>query len=85
MSEYVPHYYPNRSICSMLEDLRTAHKVRNYSYLDGLIEEIQWAGNRMEAAISDQQDIHALREERSKLKNEVRKLREEKKSLTEKE
>jgi len=75
MSEWENSYYPNRSLCSMLEDLRTAHKVKNYSYLDGLIEEIQWAGSRMEAALNDIKDIKSLKEERSKLKAEVMKLR----------
>ena len=75
MSKRLMEYsYPNRYICSVLDDLRTAHKVRNYSYMEGLIEEIQYAANRMEAAIGDIHDLNKWREKRSNLKAEIKKL-----------
>ena len=35
---------PNRTICEALKELRTCHETRNYSYMIGLIEEIQSMG-----------------------------------------
>ena len=81
MPNIMDYNYPNRYLCNILEDLRSAHKARNYSYLEGLIEELQWAGNRMEAAIGDMKDIDKWREERSKLKEEINKLEQKKVKL----
>lgn len=79
------HSFPNRSICSILDDLRKAHETRNYSYLTGIIEELQWAGNRMEASLGDIQDINQWKKERTKLRREITKLEHKKDSLEEKE
>jgi len=35
------YYGTSRYLCSILDDLRAAHKTNNYSYLPGIIEEIQ--------------------------------------------
>lgn len=72
---------PNRTICSIIEECRKCHKTRNYSYLPGLLEEIQSAANRMEAALWDQKDLERLRSDRKELQEEIKKLREEKKEL----
>lgn len=68
------YYFPNRTLCDVLEDMRKANKTHNYSYLLGLIEEAQVFGNRMEAALGDNRDIKQLNEERSKLRKEVKAL-----------
>lgn len=57
--------------------MRKANETRNYSYLEGLIEEIQWAGNRMEAGLEDNRDIKLLREEKSKVKSSLVKIQEQ--------
>lgn len=65
-----------RTMCDILDDLRKADGTKNYSYLSGLIEEIQWAANRMESAIYDSKDIERYTEARSKardLDKEIRK------------
>jgi len=72
---------PNRTLCDVLEEMRKAGKTRNYSYLDGLVEEAQTMANRMEAALWDQGDLKRMREERKELKAEIEKLEEAKKSL----
>jgi hypothetical protein len=41
----------NRSICAALQEMRFAYKTRNFSYLNGLIEEAQSYANRMESAL----------------------------------
>ena len=68
---------PNRTLCSVFNEMRKAYKTRNFSYLLGLIEEAQSIGNSMEAAIYDIGDIKRFREERSKLKKEIKELREQ--------
>lgn len=74
-------YYPNRTVCAMLDDLRECHKTRNFSYMLGIIEEIQYSVNRMEASLWDQKDVTKLREEISKLKKEKKYLLETTKAL----
>lgn len=49
--------YLNRTLCSVLEEMRALDKTKNYSPLLGLIEEAQSMGNRMEAAIENKRDI----------------------------
>jgi polyhydroxyalkanoate synthesis regulator phasin len=67
---------PNRYLCDVLEELRDITKTQNYSYMPGLIEEAQVYANRMEAAISDIHDIHAKQAELTRLRKDVRALRE---------
>lgn len=66
---------PNRTICSIIEECRSCTKTGNYSYLPGLLEEIQSAANRMEAALWDQKDIERLRTERKTLEAEIKQLK----------
>lgn len=58
-----------RYICEILEDVRTAHQTQNYSYLLGLIEEIQCSANRMENALLEQKDIQQIQQKRCALKD----------------
>lgn len=51
MSRHVHRY-----LCDVLEEMRTADKGKNYSYMGALIEEVQVLGNRMEAALGEKQD-----------------------------
>ena len=44
-------YWDDRTMCDALEEMRQASKSKNYSYIDGLIEEVQAMGNRMEAGL----------------------------------
>jgi predicted nuclease with TOPRIM domain len=73
--------YLNRTLCSVLQEMRKAYDSRNFSYLLGLIEEAQSMGNRMEAAFEDVKDVNRLYEQRKKLHAEVSKLKNEKKEL----
>lgn len=52
---------PNRTMCDVLDEMRTCHKTRNYSYLLSLIEEVQVMGNRMEAHIEDMRDVKYIK------------------------
>lgn len=72
--EIEDYMYPNRTACGILSDMRKAYKTRNFSYLPGLIEELQYAATRMEAAIGDLRDIARLAQRKSELKAEVRRL-----------
>ena len=72
----------NRTWCEVLEEMRKADKTRNYSYLQGLIEELQTYGNRMESGLSDMKDLREGQEKRNELKKEIRELEKKKKLLT---
>lgn len=71
----------NRYICTVLDEMRKACETRNFSYLPGLIEEVQSLASRMESALYDQKDYAALSEKLSKLNKEVEVLEAKKKFL----
>lgn len=73
---------PNRTICSVLDEMRKCGETRNYSYLSSLIEEVQTLVNRMEAALWDQKDFDYKKEEYHKLKKKVKEMKKEKVSYT---
>lgn len=72
---------PNRTLCSVLEDMRKCNETKNYSYLSGLIEEAQMLGNRMEAKLYDIKDYEYKMEELRRMKKEVKDLKAEKENL----
>ena len=76
------YYGLNRSLCDVLEDMRKAYKTYNFSSIKSLIEEAQFLGNRMEAALSNQEDHQRISEELGELRKELKKLRKEKEGLT---
>lgn len=63
---------PNRTLCAVLEEMRSAHDTRNFSYLLGLIEEAQSIGNRMESALYDQSDLRSASRQLSSIKDKLR-------------
>ena len=73
--------YPNRTMCDVLREMRDCYKTRNFCSLNGLIEECQSMGNRMEAGLQDYHDIKGFREEKAKLKQDINKLQQKKASL----
>lgn len=74
-------YYINRTMCDVLEEIRKCATSMNFSYLPGLIEELQSMANRMEAGLGDKKDLLRLSQERSELLKEVKKLKAEVKSM----
>lgn len=97
MSEYENSYWNNRTACSTLEDQRTFLKAlkdtatihgdgyvispRGLAMLICITEELQYAFNRMESAIGDLKQMQAMQVERTKLKDEIKALRKERKKL----
>jgi hypothetical protein len=75
---------PNRTVCSVIEEARKCNETRNYSYLSGLLEEIQSLANRMEAALWDQNDMKRMMDDRAALKKELKELKEQVKEEKEK-
>lgn len=67
----------NRTLCSVLEEMRDCYKTRNFAALPGLIEEAQTYGNRMEAKLSDVKDYNKLKERYTSLKQKVEALEEQ--------
>jgi len=53
---------PNRTLCDILDNMRKCVETLNFSYMNGLIEEAQVAGSRMEAALWDQKDFKRAEE-----------------------
>ncbi len=71
---------PSRYICTVFDEMRTAHKNRNYSYLESLIDEANLLASRMEAALEEVQSLEELHAECKKLRKELKELEEKKKS-----
>ena len=70
-------YWLNRTICSVLEEMRACYKTRNFAGLMGMIEEAQSMGNRMESALLDQKDLQSARKKLKDVKEEYKKVKEE--------
>lgn len=73
--------WPNRTVCDVLAEMRKCYETRNFSYLLGLIEELQSLGNRMESALSDKNDVREWTEKRYDLKKEIKDLYAERKKI----
>ena len=67
----------NRMMCDVLEEMRVCVKTVNFSYLLGLIEELQTLGNRMEAKLFDIKDFERLHDDIKDLKKKKKKLKED--------
>src|ERR1700689_2514946 len=65
----------NRTLCSVLEEMRQCYKTRNFAPLPGLIEEAQTYGNRMEAKLYDVEHYESLRERYKELEKKVDELK----------
>ena len=68
--------YLHRTICSVLEEMRSCNETKNYSYLLGLIEEAQSMANKMESKIDLIKDFEELKEQCKNLaerKNDLKK------------
>ena len=74
---------PNRYICTVLDEMRECVKTTNFSYLPGLIEEVQSLANSMEAHLYDIKDFNRLHKDIKDLKKEKKKLEEKVEELEE--
>ena len=74
-------WWLNRTMCDVLEEMRGMDRTKNYAPLLALVEELQIMGNKMEAAINDINDIEEMTKKRSRLKKEIKKLRQDKQEL----
>lgn len=70
-----------RTWCSILEELRECYKTRNFAPMMGLLEELQTAGNRMEAGLEQKADLKDWDEEWHQRKKEIKALRKEQADL----
>lgn len=68
--------YPNRTMCSVLDEMRELYKTRNFAGLKGLIEEAQSIANRMESGLEDINDIKKSHDMKKKAEKETRKVTE---------
>ena len=65
---------PNRTICEVLQEMRSCYNTRNFAGLLGLVEEAQSMANKMEAGLQDKHNIEELREEKKDLKKDLKLL-----------
>jgi chaperonin cofactor prefoldin len=72
---------PNRTLCQVLDEMRECTKTLNFSYLQGLIEEVQSLANRMESKLYDLKDYEYKMKELKRIKNEIKELEEKKEVL----
>ena len=68
---------PNRLLCDVLSEMRECIKTLNFSYLLGLIEEVQTLASRMESKLYEIKDFDRLHEEIRDLKKKKKKLEKE--------
>ena len=68
---------PNRLVCNVIEEMRVCSKTRNYSYMDGLTEEVQTLVNRMEGKLLDNKELGELDERIREAKTELKRLKQE--------
>ena len=73
----------NRYLCTVLDEMRECVKTLNFSYLLGLIEEVQTLGSRMESNLYEIKDFDRLHEDIRDLKKKKRKLEKEVEALEE--
>ncbi len=74
-------YWSHRTVCGVLEDMRSCYTSYNFAPIKGLIEELQVLGNRMEAALGEKKDLPRISEELSDLKKERKALLKEVEAL----
>ena len=73
----------NRMLWDVLHEMRECNKTLNFSYLLGLVEEVQTLANRMEAKLYDIKDFERLRDDIKDLKKKKKKLEEKIEELEE--
>lgn len=71
----------NRTICQILEEMRSLYRSRNFSGLEGLIEEAQSMANRMESKLYTIKDIDRAEEAMKRLKKEIKELENKKEEI----
>ncbi|GAF67898.1 unnamed protein product [marine sediment metagenome] len=81
MTDNIPGDVSTRCMCAILDNMRECLKTNNFSYLSGLIEEVQYRTERMEDAIGKLdgwEGVRDLEKKRTRLKEEISKLEAEK-------
>lgn len=73
--EFDPSYWNGRFICDVLQEMRDLDKSKNYGSLDGLISEAQSMANRMESSLGQKKDLIKMREDWSRGKKIIKRLK----------
>jgi hypothetical protein len=74
--------YLNRTLCDVLEEMRTCFKTYNFAPMLALIEEAQMMGNKMEAGLNDKHDVEKMENRKKELVKEIRELRKKREALS---
>lgn len=81
---YAFYPYVNRTLCNVLEAMRSMDKTKNYSMLLSLVEEGQLLANRMESKLDDRKEVEDWTEVREEMKRDMKQLQKEIKALEKK-
>jgi|SaaInlV_150m_DNA_2_1039686.scaffolds.fasta_scaffold11222_2 peptidoglycan hydrolase CwlO-like protein len=68
-------FMANRYFCTVIDEMRSCYKTRNFSIVMGLLEELQSIGNRMEAKCGDINDANRYLDDVRNLKREIKSLK----------
>ncbi len=72
---------PNRTACSVLDEIRGCFKTYNFSPVMGLVEELQSMFSRMESVLYDKSDCKHYQKQAKELRKEIEELEEKKEEL----
>lgn len=64
-----------RTLCSIFSDMRSCSKTKNFSYLDGLIEEAQAGANSLESALWDKKKLEYVKDNFKEFKKAYKKVK----------
>jgi len=70
-------FYPNRTMCDVLDAMLRMHEHYSFGELPGMVEELKYMAQRLESVIEDIRDIDKFKIMRSELKGELKKLQAE--------
>lgn len=73
---------PHRHFCTVLEEMRACFKTYNFGAMQGLMEELQSIGNRMESGLEAMDDYNTLREKMKAMARKYTALKREAKALS---
>jgi len=70
-------FYPNRTMCDVLDAMLKMHKRYSFGELPGMVEELRYMAQRLETVIEDRRDVDKFKIMRSELKSDLKKLQAE--------
>ena len=67
------YFYNDRTLCDVLEEMRSCHKTLNFAPMLSLIEEAQIMGDRRESGLGQKREIRKRERHLAELKKKIKK------------